>query len=81
MDHDGPHICAMQQGVVIAHRYNSGFPPSIPALLMTAKKAVSKSSTTSLKLVAERAVPVLATEPQAVTLEPVFAAMRKRYPT
>ncbi|TQS94863.1 NAD-glutamate dehydrogenase, partial [Xanthomonas perforans] len=47
---------------------------------MTAKKAASKSSTTSVKPVAERAVPVLATEPQAVTLEPVFAALRKRYP-
>ncbi|AJQ87274.1 NAD-glutamate dehydrogenase [Xanthomonas oryzae] len=47
---------------------------------MTANKAASKSSTTSVKPVAERAVPVFATEPQAVTLEPVFAALRKRYP-
>ncbi|ACD58482.1 NAD-glutamate dehydrogenase [Xanthomonas oryzae] len=47
---------------------------------MTANKAASKSSTTSVKPAAERAVPVLATEPQAVTLAPVFAALRKRYP-
>lgn len=47
---------------------------------MTAKKAASKSSTTSVKPVADHAVPVLATAPQAVTLEPVFAALRKRYP-
>lgn len=47
---------------------------------MTAKKAASKSSTTSVKPVAKRAVPVLATEPQAVALEPVLAALRKRYP-
>lgn len=47
---------------------------------MKAKKAASNSSTTSAKPVAERAVPGVATAPQAITLEPVFAALRKRYP-
>lgn len=47
---------------------------------MKAKKAASNSSTTSAKPVAERAVPVVATAPQEITLEPVFAALRKRYP-
>lgn len=47
---------------------------------MKAKKAASNSSTTSAKPVAERAVPGVATAPQEITLEPVFAALRKRYP-